>query len=286
MTKDNKQQKLSDSTNPATTYSDCYQQCFCSDNLELMKTIESNTIDLIYCDILYGTGKNFMDYKDLYPMREIIESHYIPRIKEMHRILKETGSIYLQMDSRISHWVRCILDDVFTYGNFRNELIWCYNTGGKSKKWFSKKHDNILWYSKSNKYTFNYDAISEKRGLQKRNNLKKIVENGITYFVCRANGKEYRYSENDNILLNDWWIDIPQMQQHHPDRTGYYSQKPKVLLERIIKASSNEGDLVADFYLGSGTTAKVCQELNRNFIGCDINPKAIEITKGRLNGGQ
>ena len=204
----------------------------------------------------------------------------------MHRILKDTGSIYLQMDWRISHWIRCMLDEIFTYGNFRNELIWCYNTGGKSKKWFSKKHDNILWYSKGDKYIFNYDAITEKRGLQKRNNLKKINENGITYFVCRANGKEYRYSENDNILLNDWWIDIPQMQQHHPDRTGYYSQKPKALIERIIKASSNEGDLVADFYMGSGTTAEVCKDLNRKFIGCDLNPKAIEITKARLNGGQ
>ena len=273
-------------TAPAITYSECYQQCFCSDNLELMKTIESNTIDLIYCDILYGTGRNFAEYQDLKPIRSEIENHYIPRIKEMHRILKDTGSIYLQMDWRISHWIRCMLDEIFTYGNFRNELIWCYNTGGKSKKWFSKKHDNILWYSKGDKYIFNYDAITEKRGLQKRNNLKKINENGITYFVCRANGKEYRYSENDNILLNDWWIDIPQMQQHHPDRTGYYSQKPKALIERIIKASSNEGDLVADFYMGSGTTAEVCKDLNRKFIGCDLNPKAIEITKARLNGGQ
>ena len=252
------------------------------DNLELLLSQPDESVDLIYCDILYGTGKDFMDYKDLYPMREIIEEHYLPRLKEMHRVLKSTGSIYLQMDYRIIHWVRCMMDDIFGYGNFRNELIWCYNTGGKSKKWFSKKHDNILWYSKSSKYIFNYDAISEKRGLQKRNNLKKIIENGITYFVCRANGKEYRYSENDNILLNDWWIDIAQMQQHHPDRTGYYSQKPKELIERIIKASSNEYDTVADYYLGSGTTAVVCKELNRNFIGCDINPKAIEITNARL----
>lgn len=256
-------------------------QIDCCDNLQLMSKIKSNTVDLIYCDILYGTGRNFMDYKDLYPMREIIEEHYLPRLKEMHRVLKSTGSIYLQMDYRIIHWVRCMMDDIFGYGNFRNELIWCYNTGGKSKKWFSKKHDNILWYSKSSKYIFNYDAISEKRGLQKRNNLKKIIENGITYFVCRANGKEYRYSENDNILLNDWWIDIAQMQQHHPDRTGYYSQKPKELIERIIKASSNEDDLVADFYLGSGTTAEVCKDLSRNFIGCDINPRAVELSKMR-----
>ena len=257
--------------------------CRAVDNLELLLSQPDESVDLIYCDILYGTGRNFGDYQDLKPIRSEIETHYISRIKEMHRVLKSTGSIYLQMDSRISHWVRCILDDIFAYGNFRNELIWCYNTGGKSKKWFSKKHDNILWYSKSSKYIFNYDAISEKRGLQKRNNLKKIIENGITYFVCRANGKEYRYSENDNILLNDWWIDIAQMQQHHPDRTGYYSQKPKELIERIIKASSNEGDTVADYYLGSGTTAVVCKELNRNFIGCDINPKAIEITNARLD---
>ena len=91
---------LQNSTDTAITYSECYQQCFCSDNLELIKTIESNTIDLIYCDILYGTGRRFADYQDLKPIRSEIESHYIPRIKEMHRILKNTGSIYLQMDTQ------------------------------------------------------------------------------------------------------------------------------------------------------------------------------------------
>ena len=278
------EQKPNNSTETAILSNPCYVQC--CDNLELLLSQPDESVDLIYCDILYGTGRNFGDYQDLKPIRSEIESHYLPRLIEMKRVLKQNGSIYLQMDTRINHWIRCLMDDVFGYDNFVNEIIWCYNTGGKSKKWFSKKHDNILWYSKSGKYIFNYAAISEKRGLQKRNNLKKIIENGITYFVCRANGKEYRYSENDNILLNDWWIDIAQMQQHHPDRTGYYSQKPKELIERIIKSGSNEGDVVADYYLGSGTTAVVCKELNRNFIGCDLNPKAIEITKARLNGGQ
>jgi len=275
------EQKPNNSTETAILSNPCYVQC--CDNLELLLSQPDESVDLIYCDILYGTGRNFGDYQDLKPIRSEIESHYLPRLIEMKRVLKQNGSIYLQMDTRINHWIRCLMDDVFGYDNFVNEIIWCYNTGGKSKKWFSKKHDNILWYSKSGKYIFNYAAISEKRGLQKRNNLKKIIENGITYFVCRANGKEYRYSENDNILLNDWWIDIAQMQQHHPDRTGYYSQKPKELIERIIKSGSNEGDVVADYYLGSGTTAVVCKELNRNFIGCDINPKAIEITNARLD---
>ena len=125
------------------------------DNLELMKTIESNTIDLIYCDILYGTGRKFTDYQDLKPIRSEIESHYLPRIKEMHRILKPTGSIYLQMDTKINHWIRCIMDDVFGYDNFVNEIIWNYKTGGASKKYFPRKHDNIFLYTKTKKYTFN-----------------------------------------------------------------------------------------------------------------------------------
>jgi len=130
-----------------------------SDNLELMAEIKDSTVDLIYCDILYGTGRKFKDYQDLKPKREIIEEHYIPRIKEMHRILKDTGSIYLQMDTKISHWVRCILDDVFGYDRFLNEIIWCYRSGGKSKKVFSNKHDNIFWYSKTKEYKFNLDEL-------------------------------------------------------------------------------------------------------------------------------
>jgi len=250
--------------------------------MELLRDLPDGSVDLIYCDILYGTGRNFGDYQDLKPIRSDIESHYLPRLSEMRRVLKDTGSIYLQMDCKVNHWIRLLLDDIFGYDRFLNDLIWCYNTGGQSKKWFSKKHDNILWYSKGEKYTFNSNEISEKRGLTKRNNLKKIIENGETFFVCKANGKEYRYSENDNILLNDWWLDIAQMQQHHPERTGYSTQKPKALIERIVKASSNEGDLVADFYAGSFTTAEVCKDLNRNFIGCDINPRAVEIGKARI----
>ena len=108
--------------------------CRAVDNLELLLSQPDESVDLIYCDILYGTGKDFMDYKDLYPMREIIEEHYLPRLKEMHRVLKSTGSIYLQMDYRIEHWVRCMMDDIFGYGNFRNQIIWSYRIQGVSKK--------------------------------------------------------------------------------------------------------------------------------------------------------
>ena len=227
----------------------------CMDNLELMKTIEDNTVDLIYCDILYGTGRKFKDYQDLKPIRSEIEAHYIPRIKEMHRILKPTGSIYLQMDTKINHWIRCILDEIFGYDNFINEIVWKYGLGGSGNKTFAKKHDNILFYSKTNNYIFNLQ-YEEATSNMLKGKMKKMT---------------------------DVW-DIPNINNMATERVGYDTQKPKSLLERIIKASSNEGDLVCDFYLGSGTTAEVCKGLNRNFIGCDINPRAIEITKERIEG--
>ena len=241
-----------------------------SDNLELMAEMQDNTVDLIYCDILYGTGRKFKDYQDLKPKREIIEEHYIPRIKEMHRILKDTGSIYLQMDTKISHWIRCILDDVFGYDRFLNEIIWCYNGGGITKKNWNKKHDNILFYSKSNYKTFNtqYQEYNE--------NSKKRLKN-------KHRGIDKSFKLNLGTPFVDWWSDLkcivnPQNKEYK----NYNTQKPKVLIERIIKASSNEGDLVADFYSGSFTTAEVCKDLNRNFIGCDISEKAVAIGLKRV----
>jgi len=245
---------------------------FCSDNLELMKTIESNTIDLIYCDILYGTGRNFGDYQDLKPIRSEIEAHYIPRIKEMHRILKPTGSIYLQMDTRINHWIRCIMDDIFGYDNFRNQIIWHYRTMKNDAKQFKEKHDNILFYSKSSEYIFNAADVRIEHTEATKKRYKR-AKSGFTQGELKDKGK----------IPNDVWDDCYLVNnQFTRESVGYATQKPKKLIERIIKASSNEGDLVADFYMGSGTTAVVCKELNRKFIGCDVNPRAVEITLQRL----
>lgn len=280
MTIESTNDQLTDKT--AITYSECYQQCFCSDNLELMKTIESNTIDLIYCDVLYGTGRNFRDYQDLKPIRREIEAHYKPRIKEMYRILKPTGSIYLQMDTRINHWMRIMLDDIFGYENFRNEISWCYNSQGKTTKQWNKKHDVILYYTKTDKYTFNSHIVKDSiSDLTYRRFQKEIDKYG--YYTVLKNGKRTKYYLADGSLPKDWFEDVTYISRENKELTGYDTQKPKALIERIIKASSNEGDLVADFYLGSGTTSEVCKDLNRNFIGCDINPRAVEITLQRLN---
>jgi site-specific DNA-methyltransferase (adenine-specific) len=239
------------------------------DNLELMAEIEDNTIDLIYCDILYGTGRKFKDYQDLKPIRSEIESHYITRIKEMHRILKPTGSIYLQMDFRINHWVRCIMDDVFGYDNFRNEIIQYYSARGGTFNHFTYGHQNIYWYSKSNKYTFNKNDVL------------------VNYKPSSLDPKKYRTQEEYEYVKNKQgmtpstaWL-FHYLQGNSKENLKYATQKPKALIERIIKASSNEGDLVADFYSGSFTTAAVCKDLNRSFIGCDINPNCFEKAKER-----
>jgi DNA modification methylase len=256
--------------------------CRAVDNLELLLSQPDESVDLIYCDILYGTGRNFGDYQDLKPIRSEIESHYLPRLKEMHRVLKPTGSIYLQMDTRVNHWLRCIMDEIFKYENFRTEIVWFYNSQGKSDKEWNRKHDVILYYTKGEQWTFNAkDVMDSITDLTYKRFKSEIDKKG--YYTCFKNGKEYKYYLENGSLPKDWFEDITYISRDNKELTGYATQKPKSLIERLIKASSNENDTVADYYLGSGTTAVVCKELNRNFIGCDINPKAIEITNARLD---
>lgn len=235
----------------------------CQDNLDFMRTIDSNSVDLIYCDVLFGTGRKFSDYQDLKPEKKIIEEHYIPRIKEMYRVLKSTGTIYLQMDTKINHWIRCIMDDIFGYDNFRNEIIWHYNTAPRKKLDFGKRHDIILRYTKSDNYKFN--PIREPYSLS----------------APRGYEKEKYYHPEGKVIGDVWQMNILG-QNDKKERVGYDTQKPIELVKRIIKASSDEGDLVADFYLGSGTTAVCSKQLNRDFIGCDVNQRAIDITFDRL----
>lgn len=244
------------------------------DNLVLLSGIEDRTVDLIYCDILYGTGRKFKDYRDLKPKREVIKKHYSPRIREMRRVLKDTGSIYLQMGPGISHWIRCILDDVFGQSSFRNEIIWSYKRwGGKSTAKLQNMHDNILFYSKGqNKINPLLEKIPNPKLYQNRKDKKGGV--------MRNKDGSVKYFPQYERQVSDVW-DIHILNPRAKERAGYDTQKPKKLIERIIKISSNEGDLVADFYGGSFTTAEVCKDLNRNFIGCDTNLRAVEIGKQR-----
>ena len=266
------EQKLNNSTETAILPMQCYVQG--GDNLELLKSQPNESVNMIYCDILYGTGRNFGDYQDLKPIRCEIESHYLPRLIEMKRVLKQNGVLVFQLDWRINHWMRILIDDVFGYENFRNEIIWKYRLGLKAKsKKFIQNHDVILVYAKSSNHTFNEQKEKikpRKKWFQKFENGKAVHQKDIPPILV------------DEQLIGSVWTDIKM----RGSKLLYPTEKPKELVQRIILAFTNEGDVVADYYLGSGTTAVVCKELNRNFIGCDINPKAIEITKARLNGGQ
>lgn len=249
------------------------------DNLELMAEIKDNTIDLIYCDILYGTGRNFGEYQDLKPIRSEIESHYLPRLIEMKRVLKQSGSIYLQMDTRINHWMRILMDDVFSYKNFKSEISWGYSSGGGTKRKYASKHDIILFYTVSNEYTFNEPKMKVYQ--KKKYSFSTVKE------YQDADGWYHLSTCSDffNDIKTDWHNNMALgLFKNNSDKKQdalYPTQKPKALIERIIKASSNEGDLVADFYAGSFTTAEVCKDLKRNFIGCDINPNCFEKAKER-----
>jgi site-specific DNA-methyltransferase (adenine-specific) len=190
----------------------------------------------------------------------------------MRRMLKDTGSIYYHCDPTASHYIKIVLDYVFGIKNFRNEIVWCYAGGGASKVKFPQKHDTIFCYGKIDHQKFNGDDIRVPYDSNYKGTSFKSEG-------TRAEGKSY-VANPLGKLPEDWWTGITR--PYGQEILGYPTQKPEALLERIIKASSNEGDLVMDFYNGGGTTGAVCKKLNRNYLGVDINYRAIQISQERL----
>jgi len=190
------------------------------------------------------------------------------RLIEMKRVLKNTGSIYLHCDPTASHYLKMIMDSIFGHENFRNEIVWCYTTPANVKRYFPRKTDTILFYVKSEKsnYTFNHDdvRVPYKRGSKLDG---KGWNTGITY------SKE---EINKGKLVTNWWGDITPVQRLLKEMMGYRTQKPVALLKRIIKASSNKGDLVMDSFCGCATTLEAAHKLKRRWIGIDIAIHAIK----------
>ena len=208
--------------------------------------------------------------------------YMVQRIMQMKVILKPAGSLYLHCDPNASHYIKVMLDGIFGYKNFINEIVWCYKTAGRSKKHFPKKHDTILWYGKSNKFLFNYDAVSVPRDFSTMHEPVFEDENGLKYQRNIKGGKEYRYYEDKGVLPNDYWVDIPAVNPAAKERLGYATQKPIGLMERIIKASSNSGDVVFDPFCGCGTTIYAAELNDRNWIGCDIAILAVQLVSQTL----
>ena len=193
-----------------------------------------------------------------------------PRLVELHRVLKPTGSLYLHCDPTASHYLKLLLDAVFGKKNFQNEIIWAYKSGGASKRRFARKHDVIFFYTKHNKkYLFN----TQKEKSYNRD-LKPYNFEGVEEYQDEVGW----YTK---VNMKDVW-NIDMVGRTSKERLGYPTQKPQSLLERILKASTNEGDVVLDPFCGCGTTIAAAQSLNRRWIGVDITYLAINLIKGRL----
>ena len=207
------------------------------------------------------------------------------RLMECERILKSTGSIYLHCDPTMSHYLKIVMDCIFGDKQFRNEIIWAYTGPSNTKKWFPRKHDIILYYTKSNKYTFNADSVRiSYRGLSVQHNKDSNAIGGIGGKLTSENIKKY---EDKGKLPEDWWDEnrhgMSPVGRIKSERTGYPTQKPLALLERIIKASSNKGDWVLDPFCGCATTCVASERLRRKWIGIDVSKMARKLVDERLN---
>lgn len=287
------------------------------DNLHVMRQLPSESIDLIYIDPPFFSGRQyniiFGDQNEVRSFTDIWEGGmpgYLiwlnARLYEMKRLLKKTGSIYVHCDWHASHYIKVEMDKIFGYENFRNEIVWFYRRWTNVQSNFQRMHDVILFYSKSDRYLFNKVEIPVREYLQERKQKgwnSNTVESGgkrirqlIVYDreaftqavqAGRVKPEEWDkivYAEQRTLYAPDVW-EIPFINPVAKERIGYPTQKPEALVERIIKASTQEGDVVADFFCGGGTTPAVAQRLGRRWIACDQSRVAVAVTADRLIRG-
>ena len=201
------------------------------------------------------------------------------RLFELHRILKPTGSLYLHCDHTASSYLRQLPDGVFGRDNFRNEIIWHYNTGGATKKQFSRKHDTIFYYAKSAACRFNTQREAYRE--EATNHFTETDDQGRAYRIRTIGGKDYRYYKDEGRVCHDVW----DLDTINAVRTGYPTQKPVASAERIIKASTNPGDVALDCFAGCAYTALAAEKLGRRWTACDINPRAWTVFKRQFSKG-
>ncbi len=255
-----------------------------ADSLVLLRSLPEGCCDLIYVDPPFCTGRrqrsaqHASGYDDQWPGGiDAYLAFLVERLAEMHRALAPTGTLYVHLDWRTVLRVRVELDTIFGDDNFLNEIIWSYRTGGVSRNWFGRKHDNILVYARQRgQHTFNF----QREGDIRTDGLKNDQE-GRPYTSTK---KGRLYFHPDGPAMTDVW-EIPFLSTVSRERTGYPSQKPEALLRRIVLASSNEGDVVADFFCGSGTTAAVAQALGRRWLCGDSSADAVKIARQRMADG-
>ncbi len=257
-------------------------------SMEVAKNAPAEAVQLVYIDPPFATGgkrvgKQGMSFEDPGYDPVTFTSWLRPLVESTHRVLKDTGSLIVHLDYRTIHYVKVMLDEVFGYENFINEIVWCYSTGGKSSRRFGRKHDTLLWYGKSSRYVFNGDEVRIPRKGGSHMKVERTAEGELVQVKKDAKtGKVYRYPVASGKVPEDWWGDIPTLNRSAKERVGWPTQKPEALLERIIKAASNEGDVVVDWFCGSGTTAYVARRCGRKFLTVDKSDAAIATATARL----
>ena len=265
------------------------------DNLLVMGSLLekfAGKIDLIYIDPPFATGADFSftaeigeSGHEVHKEQSAIEEKayrdtwgrghaswiemMTSRLALIRDLLSGAGSVFVHVDFRMQHFVRCLLDEVFGEHNFKNELIWHYDQGARPKALFGRKHDNIFWYGKSDTHVFNTDDVLVP------------FESGMTEWRYTKGGQAGQEIPKGKVPSDVWDIKLNAMAHEH---LGYPTQKPEALLERIIKATSSPDDLVADFFCGSGTTLAVAEKLGRRWIGCDLGRWSTHVTRKRMLG--
>ena len=294
------------------------------DNLPIMRGLNSESVDLIYLDPPFNSNANYAapigseaagaEFKDTWTLQDVdiawldlIEAKHTQlnrviqaamsnsdksyliymavRFLEMQRLMKPTGSIYLHCDPTMSHYLKILMDSIFGRSNFRNEIVWCYTGPGSPKmRQFNRKHDTLFWYCLGENWTFNSDAVRVQHHKKTKGNFKEGLRG--SGFVAET----YDLAEQGKVP-ETWWMQTKgngfaiaarQSKQY----LGYPTQKPLALLERIIKASSNEGDVVFDPFCGCATSLVAADRLNREWIGIDISPLAVKLVEKRIKDDQ
>ena len=255
---------------------------YIGDCLTILDIIPEENIDLVYIDPPFYSQKAYEIFLNNNAPRMAFEDRWkggintfidylIERIKKLYKVLKPTGSIYIHLDWHIVHYIKVEMDKIFGYHKFRNEIAWCYRTGGIPRKGYPRKHDTLLFYTKGKQFTFNPEYMPYTPG---------TIQRGLTKVKGKYFDKGLR-KEGTPIL--DWWTDIQKiLSPTAKEMQGYTTQKPIKLLERIIKISSDPYNIVLDAFCGCGTTLAAAERLHRNWIGIDISQTAIQLVEKRL----
>jgi len=310
------------SADPANKLNVANRSLFHGDNLPFLRAINSDSIHLIATDPPFNKGRDFhatpaslasgASFQDRWSWEDDVQQAWVDqitddhpklmeaiesaryahsdgmgaymcfmavRLLEMKRILREDGSIYLHCDPTASHYLKAIMDAIFVAVNFRNEIVWCYTGNSVPKRNFQRKHDIVLFYSKSRENKFELPSAPYSEATLRRYN--HVDKDGRRYKMSALRSGLEKVYAKEGKPMEDWWTDIPVVRKSK-ERLGYPTQKPLAFYERIIKASSSEGDVVLDPFCGCATTLVAAERLGRRWVGMDIWEKAHEVVIERL----